>query len=265
MSEHNTALITGASTGIGAVYAERLARRGHDLILVARDVVRLQSLAERILAATGRKAEVLRADLTLKDDLLAVERRLASDQTIGMLVNNAGVAAMGTLIDNDADRLEAMVALNVVAPLRLTRAAAQQFAARGSGTIVNVASALALAPELFNGTYSATKAFLLNFSLSLDKEMKDKGVRVQVVLPGATRTELWGKAGVDAESLPAEMMMGVAEMVDASLAGLDQGELVTIPSLPDVRDWQRLETARRALGPNLSRNHAADRYGAAVA
>lgn len=262
MPEHNTALITGASTGIGAVYAERLARRGHDLILVARDEARLRSLADHIRASTGRKAEALRADLTRKEDLLVVEQRLASDQAIGTLVNNAGVAAMGSLIDNDADRLEAMVELNVVAPLRLMRAAAGQFAARGSGTIINVSSVLALTPELFNGAYSATKAFLLNLGLSLGNELKDKGVRVQTVLPGATRTEIWGKAGVDVASLPVEMMMEVEEMVDAALSGFDQGEAVTIPSLPDVADWQHYQNARLALGPKLSLRHAAARYSA---
>ena len=117
-----------------------------------------------------------------------------------------------------------------------------------------------LAPERFNGTYSGTKAFLLNLSQSLDRELKDKGVRVQAVLPGATRTEIWGKAGVDVASFPAEMLMDVEEMVDAALSGLDQGETVTIPSLPDASDWRRFEEARLALGPNLSRQHAARRY-----
>jgi short-subunit dehydrogenase len=152
--------------------------------------------------------------------------------------------------------------LNVIAPLRLARAAAKNFVGRNSGTIINVSSVLALASERFNGTYSGTKAFLLNLSRSLDYELKDKGVRVQVVLPGATRTEIWSKAGVDIGSFPAEVLMDVDEMVDAALSGLDQGEVVTIPSLPDAADWRRYEEARLALGPNLSRNHAAQRYGA---
>ena len=260
MPTSSTALVTGASAGIGAVYADRLARRGHDLILVARDEARLRSLADRIRTTTGRNVDVMRADLTCREDLLAVEQRLSTDTKIGMLVNNAGVAAMGTILDNEADRLQSLVELNVVAPLRLSRAAAEGFAARRNGTLINVASVLALAPELFNGTYSGTKAFLLNLSLSLDKELKDKGVRVQAVLPGATRTEIWGKAGVDVANLPAEMIMEVDEMVDAALSGLDQGELVTIPSLPDAGDWQRYEAARQALGPNLSRKYAAARY-----
>ena len=125
-----TALITGASAGIGATYADRLARRGCDLILVARDEARLQAVAERIRAGTGRRVDVLRADLTRREDLLAVEGRLATDATISVLVNNAGVAAAGTLLDNEADRLQMMVELNVIAPLRLARAAAGNFVKR---------------------------------------------------------------------------------------------------------------------------------------
>lgn len=177
-----------------------------------------------------------------------------------MLVNNAGIAVAGPMLAIDPARLEAMVDLNVTAPLRLARAAVEGFVARRCGTLINIASVLALAPERFNGTYSATKAFVVNLSLSLHAELRDQGVRVQAVLPGATRTELWGKAGVDVETLPADSVIGVDEMVDAALAGLDQGELVTIPSLPDVADWQRYEAARLALGPNLSRRHPAARY-----
>ena len=255
-----TAVITGASAGIGAVYADRLARRGYDLVLVARDRTKLEALAKRLGAETGRNVEVLPADLTHKGDLLRVDDRLRTDTSISLLVNNAGVAAFGPLLGNDADRLDAMVQLNVAAPLRLARAAIEGFVARQSGTLINVASVLALAPELFNGTYSGTKAFILNLSLSLHAELQGNGIRIQAVLPGATRTEIWGKGGVDVDTLPADMVMGVDEMVDAALAGLDQGEVVTIPSLPDVADWKSYEAARLALGPNLSRNRAAARY-----
>ena len=260
MSRSGTALVTGASAGIGAVYADRLARRGCDLILVARDGARLAVVAQRVKVATGRQVEILQADLCNRDDLMRVEERLSTDAAIRVLVNNAGMATAGPLVDNEADRLQAMIELNVTAPLRLTRAAARSFVDRGSGTIINIASVLALAPERFNGTYGGTKAFLLNLSQSLDRELKDKGVRVQAVLPGATRTGIWGKAGVDVSSFPAEVLMEVEEMVDAALSGLDQGETVTIPSLPDAADWRRFEEARLALGPNLSRQRAARRY-----
>jgi uncharacterized protein len=264
-STTGTALVTGASSGIGATYADRLARRGHDLVLVARDRGRLEALAGRLRAETGRNAEVLAADLARDADLHAVEARLRDDPSIAMLVNNAGMAVAAPLLSTDPDRMEAMVQLNVVAAMRLAVAAASGFAARGRGTIVNIASVLALAPERFNGAYSGTKAFVLNLSQALAAELAGRGVEVQAVLPGATRTGLWGKAGTDIASLPPEMLMEAGEMVDAALAGLDLGEPVTIPSLPDPADWERLQAARLALGPNLSLDRAAARYRTAAA
>ena len=255
-----TALITGASTGIGAVYADRLAHRGYDLVLVARDEARLAALAERLRRETGRKVEWLKADLTAKADLAEVERRLREDEGLTLLVNNAGMSVSGTLVDGDIDRFEAMIELNVIAPTRLAAAAARNFVTRKQGAIINVASVLALAPELFNGSYSGTKAYVLNLSLSLQKELEPAGVRVQAVLPGATRTEIWARAGVDVAGFPPEMIMEVEDMVDAALAGLDQNEPVTIPSLPDQAEFERYTAARLALGPNLSRNAPAERY-----
>ncbi|HEV7335152.1 MAG TPA: SDR family oxidoreductase [Bosea sp. (in: a-proteobacteria)] len=257
-----TALITGASTGIGAVYADRLARRGHDLILVARDAARLEALADRLRRETGRKVEWLKADLTAKADLALVEQRLREDESLTVLVNNAGMSVSGTLVEGDIDRFQAMIELNVIAPTRLAAAAARNFVTRKRGAIINIASVLALAPELFNGSYSGTKAYVLNLSLSLQKELEAAGIRVQAVLPGATRTEIWARAGVDVDGFPPEMVMEVDAMVDAALAGFDQGELVSIPSLPDPADFERYTAARLALGPNLSRNAPAERYRA---
>lgn len=255
-----TALITGASTGIGAVYADRLARRGYDLVLVARDEARLSALAERLRSETGRKVEWLKADLTVKADLAQVEQRLRDDKSLTLLVNNAGMSVSGTLVEGDIDRFQTMLELNVIAPTRLAAAAARNFVTRKTGAIVNIASVLALAPELFNGSYSGTKAYVLNLSISLQKELEAAGVRVQAVLPGATRTEIWARAGVDVGGFPPEMVMEVDDMVDAALAGFDQGEFVTIPSLPDQADFERYTAARLALGPNLSRNAPAERY-----
>jgi len=260
MSKSMIALITGASSGIGATYADRLAKRGYGLILVARDRARLESLKERLRSETGEPIDVLPADLTKKTDLLQVEARLRSDPDIAMLVNNAGVGVAGPMLTSDSDRLESMVQLNSVVPMRLARAAVEGFSSRGRGTLINISSVLALAPEMFNGAYSGTKSFLLNLTLALNAELQGKGVRVQAVLPGATRTEFFERAGTNVNAFPAEMVMEVGEMVDAALSGLDQGELVTIPSLPDVVDWQHFEAARQALGPNLSRSNAAARY-----
>jgi short-subunit dehydrogenase len=260
-----TALITGASTGIGAVYADRLAKRGYDLVLVARSQDKLNEVAKQIRSATDRKVETLQADLTIPADVQRVAGRLASDSSITALVNNAGIAAASKLLESDPDYLDQMIQLNVTALTRLALAAAAGFVARGNGLIINIGSVVALAPELLNGTYSGTKAYVQNFSTSLKNELAGKGVTVQVVLPGATATPLWDKAGVPIHSLPAEWVMTTEDMVDASLAGLDQGEFATIPALPDAADFEAYEKARLALAPNLSRKNPADRYGIGVA
>jgi short-subunit dehydrogenase len=255
-----TALITGASTGIGAVYADRLARRGYDLILVARDAAKLSALAARLQASTGRQVEVLRADLNVTAELRAVERRLATDASIAMLVNNAGIGAVKPLIDSTPEELDGLISLNITALTRLTRAVAPGLVARGGGTIVNISSIAALAPELLNGTYGGSKAFVLALTQSLHHELGDKGVRVQAVLPGAIGTPFWDRAGIPIGHLPSEIVMTPEDLVDAALAGLDQGELVTLPSLPDAADFARMDDARKALKPNLSHTRPAARY-----
>ncbi len=255
-----TALVTGASSGIGAVYADRLARRGYDLILVARNTERLTALARNLSDQTGRAVETVTADLTNASDLARVEQILRSDASITLLVNNAGLGATAPLLASDIDKMQAMIALNVTAPMRLAHAAAPGFAARGTGTIINIASIVAIAPELLNGVYGGSKAFLLAFSQSLKHELADKGVRVQAVLPGATATEFWDKSGLPVSNLPQEIVMTTEDMVDAALAGLDQGEFVTIPALADARDWERFEDARRAMSGKLSSAKPAPRY-----
>lgn len=257
-----TALITGASAGIGAVYADRLARRGYDLVLVARDEVKLNALAGRLKAETGRAVEVLRADLADASDVRHVEARLQEDD-ITMLVNNAGIAVAGPTADMDPERLEAMIQLNVVVATRLARAVAPGLAERRRGDIINIASVAGVRgdqPAISVG-YGASKAYILAFSEGLGSELAAHGVRVQAVLPGATRTELWAKGGIDIDTLPPEAVMETGDMVDAALAGLDQGETVTIPALPDIADWNAFKTARAALLPNLSRRLPAERYG----
>src|ERR1700730_5688430 len=260
-SNPGTALITGASTGIGSVYAHRLAQRGYDLILVARDQQRLTKLAKEITAKTGRKADTLPADLTVKADRERVEQGLRSDSSITALVNNAGLGGVAKLIDSDVDAMDNMIQLNVTALTRLTSAALPGFLARSKGLIINISSIAALSPELLNGVYSGTKAFVVNLTQSLHNEVKDRGIQVQTVLPGATATKCWDRANFPVHNFPGEMVMTAEEMVDASLAGLDQGELITIPALPDLADWKKFDEARKALAPNLSRKRSAARYG----
>jgi len=255
-----TALVTGASSGIGAIYADRLAHRGYDLILVARDQARLEVLAERLRSEAGVRVDVLAADLTDRAQLARVEERIASDDTLTLLVNNAGISLEGTLIDTPAATIEQLIAINVTAPTLLAGAAVRAFAGRGSGGIINLSSVLALAPEMFDGTYSATKAFVLNLSQGLAKEVTDKGIRVQAVLPGATRTEIWARSGKDVDSFPPDWVMEAGDLVDAALLGYDRGETVTIPPLADEGPWQAMQDARLSMATMLSRREVAPRY-----
>jgi uncharacterized protein len=255
-----TALVTGASSGIGATYARKLAERGHDLLLVARDEERLAALAAELKDAHGIAADILKADLTLPADVKRVEERLRADQAISVLVNNAGIGPNGVLLDGDIDYLDRMITINVIAANRLAVAAAQAFAQRGRGTIVNIASVVALAPEIFNGTYSASKAFMLALTQSLAHELRETPVRIQAVLPGLTRTEIFDRAGASFDGIDPESVMDVEDLVRAALAGLDQGELVTVPSLEDASLLAQFGAARQSLGPHLSKRVPASRY-----
>ena len=255
-----TALVTGASSGIGAVYGDRLAKRGYDLILVARNGEKLKSLAARLTSETGRSVKVIPADLGDKAALAKVEAVLRDDPSITMLVNNAGTASLAPLVDSDVDQMEAMITLNVTALTRLTYAAAPAFVARGAGTIINIGSVVGIAPERLNGVYGAGKAYVLALTHSLQHELAGKGVRVQAVLPAATATDIWEKGGFHHSKLPAGTVMSTDDMVDAALAGLDQGEVVTIPPLQDGDDWTRFEASRRALAQKFGNSAPAPRY-----
>jgi short-subunit dehydrogenase len=256
-----TALITGASSGIGATYADRLARRGYDLVLVARDAARMQTLAAKLRAETGVAIDVVQADLTVAQDLARVEARLRDDADITLLVNNAGAAAPGGLAQPDLDVLENLIQLNVIAVTRLAGAVVPRFLAQGSGAIVNISSVLGLAPEISFGIYGATKAFVLMLSQSLQNEIGPRGVYVQAVLPAATRTEIWQRSGRDVNAIAG--VMAVDELVDAALVGFDRREPITIPSLPDAGQWETFSAARQAMLPNFRQEHAAARYRAA--
>ncbi|MEN3163272.1 SDR family NAD(P)-dependent oxidoreductase [Tistrella mobilis] len=255
-----TALVTGASSGIGAVYARRLARRGHDLILVARDRLRLEAAAEQIAAEYSVAVEVLVADLAATDGLEAVAARIEADPALSLLVNAAGLGPAGPALATPPQGYDAMLTLNVGALQRLTLTAAQVFAGRGRGTIINLASVVALIPERMNAPYVAGKAFVLELTRALAAELAGSGVRFQAVLPGLTRTEIFDRAGGSLDHFPAHMVMEAGDMVDAALAGLDAGELVTIPSLPDAADWAAYDAARARLAPNLSHDRPAARY-----
>ena len=255
------ALITGASSGIGAIYANRLAKRGYELILVARNTDRLQAVARRISDETGRAVNAMTADLNDAADLRRVEGVLRDNAAISLLVNNAGFGAATPLLQSDVGKIEEMIGVNVTALTRLTYAAAPAFVERGSGAIINIASIVAIAPEVLNGVYGATKAYVLALTHSLQHELSGKGIRIQTVLPGATATAFWDIPGVGGHgNLPSEIVMSAEQLVDAALAGFDAGEVVTIPPLQDGEEWTSYEAARRVLSGHLSSSHPAPRY-----
>ena len=251
-------LITGASAGIGAVYAERFARRGHDLILVARDQNRLEELAARLRQENPVSVDVLPADLTVKSDLAAVEARLREDTRIGILINNAGIAQTGGFTGQTPDSIERLIALNVTALTRLASAVAPRFADAGEGSIVNISSIVGLAPEFAMTVYGATKAFVLFLSQGMHVELSSKGIYVQAVLPAGTYTEIWERAGIDITH--ASKMMDVGELVDAAMTGFDRRELVTIPPLHQAERWDVLDASRQGLLSDIRQEEAAERY-----
>ncbi|QAU48870.1 SDR family NAD(P)-dependent oxidoreductase [Bradyrhizobium guangzhouense] len=258
-SPKGVALVTGASSGIGAIYADRLAERGYDLILVARNEDRLTAAAEHLQAETGVNVTPLTADLGNHTDLAKVEAVLRDNPDITMLVNNAGVGSVASILQADVDKMEAMIDVNITALTRLTYAAAPAFVARGKGAIINISSAVAIAVENLNGVYSASKSYVLSFGHSLQKDLADKGVRVQTVLPAATATEFWDVAGY-APQKTSDTTMRAEDLVDAALAGFDAGELVTIPALHDTKAWTQWEAERRAMASKFRNPKPAPHY-----
>lgn len=258
MTANTTALVTGASSGIGEAYADRLAARGHDLILVARRRDRLDTLADRLRARHGRKVEVHVADLADAADLAGVEALLRERSDIGMLVNNAGLGALSPSVTADADEVETLIRVNILALTRLCLAVAPRFVAQDHGVIVNIGSIIATFYSPRGAAYSGSKAYVLNFSRSLQTEFAGTGVKVQVVMPGPVRSEFFGD---NALSFPEEQFMSAETLADAGLAALDQGELVCLPTLHDLGAWSAFDAARTGLAELLwGDGRAAARY-----
>ncbi|MGA7437167.1 MAG: SDR family NAD(P)-dependent oxidoreductase, partial [Luteibacter sp.] len=210
--------------------------------------------------ATGRAVEVLAADLANAADLGRVEAKLREDASVSLLVNNAGVGTHTPLLDSKIEAMNQMIDLNVTALTRLTYAVVPGFVARGKGAVINIASIVAIAPEILNGVYGGSKAYVVAFTQSLKHELADKGVQVQAVLPGATATDFWDAGGMSIDMLPKEIVMTAADLVDSALVGFDRGELITIPPLQDEADWNAYEAARQVMAPRLSSATPAERY-----
>lgn len=257
-----TALITGASSGLGAVYAQRLAARGYDLLLVARRADRMEQLASQLQQAHAISVRAIAADLTQDADITRIEQILR-DEKIDLLINNAGMGpAKATAEMSDADAA-ATLTLNVTALMRLTRAALPAMRARKAGTIVNVGSVLALHALPITTLYSATKAFVLTFSRGIQQEVKDDGILVQAVLPAGTVTEFYQASGSSITEFDPKIFMTAEQLVDAALVGMDRGEEVTMPSVLDLDLWTSYDATRMKLMYGTQNGSPADRYTAA--
>ncbi len=261
-SSKKVAVVTGASSGIGAVYADRLAARGYDLILVARRAERLNALADRLATAYGAQVQVLAADLGNSADLAKVEAVLASNERVQMLVNNAGLARLRPLAQSSADDSFSQINLNITALTRLTQAVLPGLRSRNDGVIINVASVLAVHSLPISAVYSGSKAYVLAFSRGLQEELANTGVKVQIVLPASTATEIWseGVSGVPLSALNQASVMSAEDLVDAALAGLDSGEAITWPSVGDDGLWSKFDAARSALFAATQTGTPAARY-----
>ena len=260
-----TALITGASSGIGAAFADRLAHDGYDLIIVARRRERLEALASRLRAEEGVSVDVLAADLTDPAELLGVETAIEASPSLEVLVNCAGVAGYMPFVELPPDDAEALIGLHIIATTRLTRAALPGMIVRGTGTVINVASALAFsasipAPPLpYRAVYAAAKSYLVTFTELLAAELRETAVRVQVLCPGVVRTELHEVAGYDVSHVP--FVMEPDDVVTASLAALELGEVVCLPSLADAGLLARVQEARTRVFDGARSSSMAERYG----
>ncbi|MDX8480216.1 SDR family oxidoreductase [Mesorhizobium sp. VK24D] len=254
-----TAVITGASSGIGAVYADRLASQGYDLVLVARRADRLQEVADRLAYAYGRKVETIVADLSVDADLRRVEQAISADESVTLLVNNAGMGGLETVATADADAAERMIKVNVVALTRLTRVVLPGLLARNRGAIINIASVVAYGIAV-GGIYSGTKAYVVNFTEALQKEVAGTKVRAQVVLPGPIRTEFWDASGISLDRINQDWVMSADDLVDAALAGFAQGETVTAPGLADPAGLDTYLGARDRFYGSLFAGKPAARY-----
>jgi short-subunit dehydrogenase len=232
MAERKVALVTGASSGIGAEFARQLARRGHDLVVVARDVTRLGEVADALRADHGTETEILPADLADPDQLANVAARLRdADRPVDLLVNNAGFGTAGRFWEVPLDGEDKELRVNVVAVLHLTHAALGRMVERGRGGVINVSSIAAYQPNPSMATYGGTKAFVFNFTQAVHEELAGTGVKAMVLCPGFTRTEFQERAGVEDAAVPGPLWMSAEQCVSLALHDFDRGKAVCVPGV----------------------------------
>jgi short-subunit dehydrogenase len=270
MATNNTArphaLITGASSGLGAAFAERLAKDGYNLIVVARRRERLETLAGQLQASYPVSVEVLVADLSKPDDLHEVEKRIAELPSLDLLVNNAGFGGYKTFVELDPDQAEELINLKVLAITRLTRGDLPGMVARARGSVINVSSRLAFSGSMGSAqlpkraTYAGANAYINTFSLLLQSELDGTGVQVQALCPGLVKTEFHEHVGADPSRFPAAIVMSAEEVVQASLAGLKLGEAICVPALEDPSLLTQIQESEKRFFELSRTGNLADRY-----
>jgi short-subunit dehydrogenase len=252
-------LVTGASSGIGAAYATRLAKLGYALTLVARRKDRLRALAQDLKTNFGAKVDVIAGDLESPAFLSKLEDRFKADHFIG-LINNAGAGGLGPIASSSPQGIESNIKLNVIALARLSYAALASFKKQGKGILVNIGSVAAFAPSPAAAVYSGSKAFVVNFTRSIQLEFASTPVRIQLVLPGPIRTEFFSSQGMDGSVFPASSYLSADELVDAAMSGLEKGEEISIPSLQDMGVWENVEELRKQFLMRTLSGIVAERY-----
>lgn len=262
------ALVTGASSGIGAAFADRLAHDGYDLMIVARRRDRLESFAEQLQTNHHASVEVIVADLSKPEDILSVEKHIAEDASLEVLVNNAGFGGYMPFVELDPDKAQELINLKVLAVTRLTRAALPGMLARGRGSIINVSSRLAFSGPLGSSqlpkraTYAGANAFIVTFSQLLQSELEETGVRVQALCPGVVQTEFHEQVGIDPNRYPAAIVMKPEDVVQASLAGLELGEVICVPALEDMSLLTQIQESEKRFFELTRTGTLATRYRA---
>lgn len=224
-------MVLGATGGIGRAFAEALAAKGHELLVVARNRGRLEELAKQLNATYRVAVEILTADLAREGDLRGVEDRVRGDASLQLMVNSAGLASWGRFSDLDLDREIDLIRVNVIAGVRLTKAALSSMLPRRRGAIVNVASLAGYIPLPFCATYGGAKVFLISFTEALHEELRGTGVRIQVVCPGFTRTEMFARSGADVAKMPSFIWERPETIARSSLAALRRDRPVCIPDI----------------------------------
>lgn len=255
-----TAVITGASSGLGEVFAERLAKRGYDLKLVARRKDRLDLLAEKLESQYGIKVTNLVSDLSLDTDLEKVAEDLRNDKSITLLINNAGTSTLNSVTKTSVEKQKEMVNVNITALMLLSSAVLPQFVEKNEGVLINIASVLGFYSLPVSAIYSGTKGFVIQYTKGLQEQVKGTNVHIQLVNPATTATEIWDVSGVPLSALEQSTIMKTEDCVDAVLAGLDQGELVTYPSVNDQNLIDTYEDARIKLMQGSQTGQPAERY-----